>query len=191
MKKYIIAITGASGSIYAVKLIEELLKKNYSIHLIVSDNGAKVLEYETGIKLLAFIEDMKEKYGNITLEDINNLFSAVASGSFKTDGMIILPCSMSSLGEIAHGVSKNLIGRAADVCIKEKRPLVIVPRETPLSPIHLKNMLILSESSVTILPAMPGFYHKPESLEDLVNFVVGKILDALNIENNLFKKWGN
>lgn len=191
MKKYIIAITGASGSIYAVKLIEELLKKDYSIHLIVSDNGAKVLEYEAGIKLLAFIEDMKEKYGNITLEDINNLFSAVASGSFKTDGMIILPCSMSSLGEIAHGVSKNLIGRAADVCIKEKRPLVIIPRETPLSPIHLKNMLILSESGVTILPAMPGFYHKPESLEDLVNFVVGKILDTLNIENNLFKKWGN
>lgn len=191
MKKYIIAITGASGSIYAVKLIEELLKNSYSIHLIVSDNGAKVLEYETGIKLLNFIEDMKEKYGNITLEDIDNLFSSVASGSFKTDGMIILPCSMSSLGEIAHGVSKNLIGRAADVCIKEKRPLVIVPRETPLSSIHLKNMLILSESGVTILPAMPGFYHKPESLEDAVNFVVGKILDVLNIENNLFKKWGN
>ncbi|WP_055669338.1 UbiX family flavin prenyltransferase [Desnuesiella massiliensis] len=191
MKKYIIAITGASGSIYAVKLIEELLKNGYSIHLVVSDNGAKVLEYETGIKLLNFIEDMKEKYGNITLEDVDNLFSSVASGSFKTDGMIILPCSMSSLGEIAHGVSKNLIGRAADVCIKEKRPLVIVPRETPLSSIHLKNMLILSESGVTILPAMPGFYHKPENLEDVINFVVGKILDTLSIENNLFKKWGN
>lgn len=191
MKKYIIAITGASGSIYALSLIEELLKNGHSIHLIVSDNGAKVLEYETGVRLFNFIEGMKEKYGNITLEDIDNLFSSVASGSFKTDGMIILPCSMSSLGEIAHGVSKNLIGRAADVCIKEKRPLVIVPRETPLSSIHLKNMLILSESGVTILPAMPGFYHKPESLEDVVNFVVGKILDILNIENNLFKKWGN
>ena len=191
MKKYIIAITGASGSIYALRLIEELLKNGHLIYLIVSDNGAKVLEYETGIRLFNFIEGMKEKYGNIILEDIDNLFSSVASGSFKTDGMIILPCSMSSLGEIAHGVSKNLIGRAADVCIKEKRPLVIVPRETPLSSIHLKNMLILSESGVTILPAMPGFYHKPEILEDVVNFVVGKILDVLNIENNLFKKWGN
>lgn len=191
MKKYIIAITGASGSIYALRLIEELLKNGHSIHLIASDNGAKVLEYETGIRLFNFIEGMKEKYGNITLEDIDNLFSSVASGSFKTDGMIILPCSMSSLGEIANGVSKNLIGRAADVCIKEKRPLIIVPRETPLSSIHLKNMLILSESGVTILPAMPGFYHKPECLEDVVNFVVGKILDVLNIENNLFKKWGN
>lgn len=132
-----------------------------------------------------------ESFSNKTIfQDVEDLFAPTASGSFKTDGMIIISCSMSSLGEIANGVSKNLLGRSADVCIKERRKLVIVPRETPLSSIHLKNMLTLSEAGATILPAMPGFYHKPENLEDLIDFMVGKVLDTLNIDNNLFTKWG-
>lgn len=192
MKKFIIGITGASGSIYAIRLTEELLNKGYIIHIVATDNGKKVLHYETGIDFSDWIYSLKNKYKDkIFLDNINDLFSGIASGSFKTDGMIIAPCSMSTLGEISHGMSKNLLGRAADVCLKEKRPLVIVPRETPLNSIHLRNMLTLSEMGVTILPAMPGFYHKPETLDDAVNFVVGKILDCLDIDNNLFKKWRN
>ena len=205
MGSYIVGITGASGSIYGVRLIEELLVTGNDVHIVITDSGKKVIEYETGYHAEAFARHLEingntisgkkgnrnfSNKGKVIFYEIDNLFAAIASGSFKTDGMIVLPCSMSTLAEIANGISKNLLTRAADVCIKEKRKLVIVPRETPLSTIHLKNMLALSETGVTILPAMPGFYHKPQSMEDLINFVVGKVLDTLNIENQLFEKWG-
>lgn len=191
MSKYIVGITGASGSIYGIRLIEELLKTGNEVHMIVTNSGKQVTQFETGFSIDALLEHFKEFGREVKVHDIENLFAPTASGSFKTDGMIIIPCSMSTLGEIANGVSKNLLGRSADVCIKERRKLVIVPRETPFNTIHLRNMLNLSEAGGIILPAMPGFYHKPESLMDVVDFVVGKVLDTLDIENNLFKKWGN
>lgn len=189
MKKIVIGITGASGSIYAIRLIEELLKKEVFVHIICTENGKKVIKFETSIDIDEWGKDLKENYNHVKLEDINDLFSGVASGSFKFDAMIILPCSMGTLAEISNGLAKNLLCRAADVTLKENRKLIIVPREAPLNAIHLENMLKLSKLGVSILPAMPGFYHKPESMLDLINFVVGKILDSLSIENTLFKKW--
>lgn len=191
MSKYIVGITGASGSIYGIRLIEELLEKGNEVHIILTNSGKQVTHFETGYDMDRLLRHFKEFENNIKFHSIEDLFAPTASGSFKTDGMIIIPCSMSTLGEIANGVSKNLLGRSADVCLKERRKLIIVPRETPFNSIHLRNMLNLSEAGALILPAMPGFYHKPDSLMDAIDFVVGKVLDSLDIENNLFKKWGN
>lgn len=191
MTRYIVGITGASGSIYGIRLTEELLKCGSEVHLIITDSGEKVINYETGYSTDSLIKHLEEHGGSISVHDINNLFAPTASGSFKTEGMIIMPCSMATLGEIANGVSKNLLGRSADAALKERRKLIIVPRETPFNTIHLKNMLSLSEAGAVILPAMPGFYHKPETALDMINFVVGKVMDSLGIENQLFRKWGN
>jgi polyprenyl P-hydroxybenzoate and phenylacrylic acid decarboxylases len=190
MKKYIVGITGASGSIYGIRLTEELLKNNMQVHFVITENGRKVMENEIGETDDIFINRLKDTYSNFITHDINNMASSIASGSFKTNGMIIMPCSMATLGEIAMGISKNLLGRSADVCLKERRKLIIVPRETPLNNIHLRNMLYLSEAGAEVLPAMPGFYHKPETINDMVDFIVGKVLDALNIRNNLFESLG-
>lgn len=187
--RYIVGITGASGSIYGIRLAEELLKGGNEVHLIVTDSGKKVMSFETGYTVERLMKHMEELSGSIILHNVDDLFACTASGSFKTDGMVIMPCSMSTLGELANGLSKNLLGRSADVCLKERRRLIIVPRETPLTTIHLKNMLSLSEAGAVILPAMPGFYHKPETVEDMVDFVVGKVMDSLGIENALFKRW--
>jgi flavin prenyltransferase len=189
LSKYIVGITGASGSIYGVRLIEELLKSGNEVHLIITESGKKVLSYETEYTVELLKKHLEEFGSNIKIHDVDNLFAPTASGSFKTDGMIILPCSMSTVGEIANGMSKNLVGRSADVCLKERRKLIVVPRETPFNTIHLRNLLSLSEAGAVILPAMPGFYHKPETIEDIIDFVVGKVMDSLGIENNLFKKW--
>lgn len=191
MKNIVVGITGASGSIYAKRLIEELLEKEIYTHIICTDNGRKVMKYETGIDLDEWVKELQKKYDNFRLEDIDNLFSGVASGSYKYDAAVILPCSMGTLAEISNGIAKNLLCRVADVALKEKRQLIIVPRETPFNAIHLENMLKLSRLGVTILPAMPGFYHRPQTLEEVVDFVVGKVLDCLSIDNNLFTKWGN
>ena len=179
MKKIIVGLTGASGSAYFLRLIEVLLEYEIEIHVIASERGSQVLKYETGVSLEEQIKVWNEQSSNttITLEDNNNMFSAVASGSYRCDGMIIIPCSMSTMAEIANGITKSLLTRAADVMIKEQRKLVIVPRETPLSTIHLKNMYELSKVGVTILPAMPGFYNHPETLDDIINHIVGKTLD--------------
>lgn len=189
MKRMIVGITGASGSIYAKRLIEELLERDIYIHIICTDTGRKVMKYETSTDIEEWINKLKNKYKHVELEDINDLFSGAASGSYKFDAVIILPCSMGTLAEISNGIAKNLLCRAADVALKENRKLIIVPRETPFNAIHLENMLKLSRLGVTIFPAMPGFYHIPQTIEDLINFVVGKILDYLGVENNLFKKW--
>lgn len=189
MASYVVGITGASGSIYAVRLLEELLKADCEIHLVITENGKKVLAYEMGYALDVLISNLNQLGGILHFYQIDDLFAPIASGSFKIDGMVILPCSMSTVAEVSMGLSKNLLSRAADVCIKEKRRLVIVPRETPLSTIHLRNMLTLSELGVTIMPAMPGFYQKPETISDMVNATVGRILDYLGLENNLYMKW--
>lgn len=190
MKKMVVGITGASGSLYAKRLIEVLLEKKIEVHVIATDMGEQVFSYEIGCPLQQFISEQQEVYGDqVILEDPHNLFAGVASGSHAYEGVVILPCSMGTLAEIAHGFSKNLLTRAADVSLKEGRKLIIVPRETPFSTIHLENMLCLNKAGATILPAMPGFYHGPKELMDLVDFVVGKILDQLHIEHQLFKKW--
>lgn len=190
MKKYIIGITGASGSIYGIRLAEEILKLGNEVYLVVTQNGQKVMEYETGYSLQDTLKRLSGT-GSINLCDINDMFAPIASGSFKIEGMAVIPCSMSALGRISNGISLNLLDRAADVCIKEKRRLVLVPRETPFSTIHLENMLNLSKCGVDILPAAPGFYNRPNSIEDMVNFIVGKALEHLCIENGLYKKWGD
>lgn len=191
MSKYIIGITGASGSIYAVRLLEVLLAGGHEAHLVVTDNGRKVLSFEMDCSERVVYTRLDSLGGGLKIYDADDIFAPIASGSFKTDGMVVIPCSMSTLGEISCGTSKNLLGRAADVCIKEKRKLVLVPRETPLSSIHLKNMLCLSEAGVTILPAMPAFYNRPAHIEDMVDFVAGRVLSSLGIENNLYKEWGD
>jgi 4-hydroxy-3-polyprenylbenzoate decarboxylase len=186
---YIVGITGASGSIYAVRLLEELLKRGNDVHLVITGNGKKVLEYELEHSL-DYVLDGMMKQSDLHLYDIDDLFAPIASGSFRVEGMAVVPCSMSTMGEIAWGASKNLLGRAADVCIKEKRKLVLVPRETPLSTLHLRNMLELGNAGVTILPAMPAFYQRPRSMDDIVNFIVGRVMDSLGIKNELFMEWG-
>ena len=191
MKKVVVGITGASGSIYAKRLIEELLDKGIFTHIISTENGRKVMEHETAISLEQWVRELSQRYSHVRLEDINDMFAGVASGSYKFDAVVVVPCSMGTLAEISSGMSRNLLCRAADVALKEGRKLILVPRETPLNAIHLENMLKLSRLNATILPAMPGYYHKPQSVQDLVDFVVGKVLDCLSIENSLYKKWGN
>lgn len=191
MKKIVVGLTGASGSIYFHQLLQVLMEQDIIIHIIATEHGAMVLEYETGVKLEEQVKVLNDNWGKgqIILENNNNLFSGVASGSYPCDAMVIIPCSMSTLAEISNGITKNLLTRAADVFIKEKRKLVIVPRETPLSTIHLKNMYELSKLGVTILPAMPGFYNHPKSMDDIVRFVVGKTLDSLGVEHNSYDRW--
>lgn len=191
MGRFIIGITGASGSIYGIRLTEELLKRGNEVSIVMSEQGKKVLAFETCYNEDTVLSHLASFGGKLACFQSDDLFAPTASGSYHTDGMIVAPCSMSTLAEISAGISRNLLLRSADVCIKEKRKLILVPRETPLSPIHLTNMLRLCEAGVLILPAMPGFYHKPVSLDDIINFVVGKVLDSLNIENDLFRKWGN
>lgn len=190
MKTIIVGITGASGSIYGLRLLEELAKKGLKIHVVASKTAEKVISYETGHILTDFINDLNGKGAHLILEDVDDFFAPIASGSYPTDGMIIAPCSMGSLAQVANGISSNLLVRSADVCLKERKPLVILARETPLNSINLENMLKLTHAGAMIFPACPGFYSKPETLDDVIDFMVGKILDALDIEHELFEKWG-
>lgn len=183
----VVAITGASGSIYALELIRWLINNGYFVELIVSDAGKKVFEFETG-KRFSINEIAKHK-GLITMHSNDNLFSPLSSGSYKFDKFVIVPCSMGTLGRIATGSGTKLIERVADVTLKERRRLVIVPRETPFNRIHLENMLKLSSAGAVILPAIPAFYYKPKTIGDIVNFMVSKILDAMDIPNNLYNRW--
>jgi len=181
--KLIVAITGASGVIYGKRLLEELRNRNIETHLIISRAAEKVIEGE--------LETSKGEIESFAtyVYDADDLCAPPVSGSFKADGMVIIPCSMKTLAGIAHGYSSNLILRAADVALKEKRRLILVPRETPLNVIHLKNMLTLAKQGVIIVPAMPAFYHGPKDVEAMVNYVVGKVLDILGLEHKLFKRW--
>jgi 4-hydroxy-3-polyprenylbenzoate decarboxylase len=197
MKQIIVAITGASGSVYGLRLTEELLKADCRVALLLTKAGLDVLRYETGLEwegtTSARKQLMRDYFGGskkLDHYDEKDLFAPVASGSSAPDAMVIAPCSMGTAGRIAAGGGENLIERAADVVLKERRHLVVVPRETPLNLIHLENLLTLARAGAQILPAMPAFYHKPKKIEELVDFVVGKILDSLGIKHRLFQRWG-
>ena len=182
--RLVVAITGGSGVIYAIKTLEVLQNLKIETHLIVSRWGERNISIETD-KTFDYVKSLATTYYNN-----DNMAAATSSGSFKYDGMLIVPCSMKTLSSVANGYEDNLISRSAGVCIKESRRLVIVPRETPLSKIHLANMIKLAETGVVLLPAMPGFYHKPKSIDDLITHIVGKILDQFGIEHNIFRRWG-
>ena len=194
VQRFIIALTGASGVIYGIELAKQLLDRGMEIHLIASEPACLVLEQELDWRITANMEETFRSYlpyDNLLIYDNNDIGARIASGSFVTDGMIVIPCTMASLAAIAQGSARNLIERAADVIIKEKRPLIIVPRETPLSAIHLRNMLVLADMGVSIIPAMPGFYHKPQTIQDMVAFMVGKVMDSMGIEHNVFNRYDN
>jgi 4-hydroxy-3-polyprenylbenzoate decarboxylase len=181
--RLVVAITGASGVIYGKRLLEVLKQKKIETHLIISQAAEKVIQHELGVNR----KDI-EKLATCAYET-GDLAAPLMSGSFPTDGMIIIPCSMKTLAGITHGFADNLILRAADVALKEKRRLVIVPRETPLSTVHIRNMLEAAKLGVSVVPAMPAFYSKPESIGDMVNFIVGRVLDCFNIDHELFKRY--
>jgi 4-hydroxy-3-polyprenylbenzoate decarboxylase len=180
--KLVIAVTGASGIIYAENFLKATKKHDIETHLIITESAKKVAKHEN-IKIERFESFTKYHYPP------NDLEAPISSGSYKIDAMVIIPCSMKTVGALAHGYAENLVTRAADVQLKEKRRLIIVPRETPLHAIHLENMAKLSQNGVVILPAMPGFYHNPKTIEELADFISGKILDQLKIQNNQFTRW--
>ncbi|MGR6836268.1 UbiX family flavin prenyltransferase [Syntrophomonas erecta] len=186
MARYIIAITGASGVVYGVRLVEELLTREYEIHLVLSEAARVVLHQEMDWEVN---QELPLSGKNLRIYENSNIAAPIASGSFLVDGMVVIPCSMASVSALAQGAADNLLERAADVMLKERRPLIIVPRETPLNTIHLRNLLTLSEIGVHIIPAMPGFYSHPQTIDDIVNFIVGKVLDAMEINHNLFKRY--
>ncbi|MBU4245948.1 MAG: UbiX family flavin prenyltransferase [Nanoarchaeota archaeon] len=184
--KIIVAITGASGATIGAKIVEALHDKKIETHVIVSEGAKVVLKHETNNSEEVLNKIKKNASFFYTEKD---LAAPIASGSFKTDGMIVAPCSMKTLAAIAHGYSDNLITRAADVCIKQKRKLVIVPRETPFSSIHLENMLKLSNQDVWIIPAVYGLFFKPKNADDIEYYIAGKVLEAFDIAHNLYKRW--
>jgi len=182
--KLIIGITGSTGVIYGVRLLEVLKEKNIRTHLIITEWAKKCLAMET-----SFTVDYVKSLAT-SVSDEANMASSVSSGTHKIDGMIVAPCSMKTLSSIAVGYDETLIARAAGVTLKESRKLVLVTRETPLTAINLENMLKLARLGVVILPPVPGFYTKPKTIDDLVDHTVGKCLDQFNIEHNLYKRWG-
>jgi 4-hydroxy-3-polyprenylbenzoate decarboxylase len=178
-------MTGASGTAYALGLLQSLTRNTHiETHLIISNTTASILELEAGISAAQL------SMSRVIVHEYDNTAAPPASGSWIHHGMIICPCSMASLANIRHGTGHNLIHRAADVTLKEKRPLILVPRETPLSIIHLENMLGLARAGAQIVPACPGFYHRPQTIQDLINQLVGRILDQLGVENQRIPRWG-
>lgn len=191
----VLAITGASGAIYGLRTLQFFLSTGQPTELLISNAALKVLSVEHDLKigdnpkeeLLSYLKlpsDAPLRYHELT-----DYAASVASGSYRTRGMAVVPCSLGTLGAMASGLTHNLIGRAAQVCLKEKRPLVVVVREMPFGQIQLKNMLALSEAGATVACASPGFYHKPKTIQDQIDFVVGRILDQLGFDNTLFKRW--
>lgn len=216
MRDLVVAITGASGAVYALRLIEVLRAAGRTVHLTLSPAAVQVFRHECGVtidldhfnpdefwtatQMAARPESSGEEAsssasrgaatGRLVYYHHRDFSAGIASGSFPTEGMVICPCSMGTLASLANGVSTNLIHRAAEVHIKERRKLIVVPRETPLSGIQLDNMKRLCDAGVVVLPAMPGFYHQPASILDLVDFVVGRICDQLGVERDLIRRWG-
>ena len=189
----VMAITGASGAPYAVRLLEQLLVAKQPVQLIVSSHGLRLLRTETEIDstdALRLAAGAERWDALVTLFDDNDRGAAPASGSARNRGMVICPCSMGTVSAISQGTSRSLVERAADVALKERRRLVLVPRETPYSAIHLENMLRLTRAGAVVLPASPGFYHRPTSIAKLVDFVVARVLDQLGVEHALGTRWG-
>ncbi|MGA2785340.1 MAG: UbiX family flavin prenyltransferase [Candidatus Bathyarchaeia archaeon] len=183
--KIVVGITGASGAILGIKLLEALKDAKVESHLIISRMAEVTIKAEVGID-----PDQVRSMANHSYSP-DGVETKLASGSFRHDGMVVIPCSMKTMAAIANGYSSELISRAADVTLKEKRKLIIVPRETPMNIIHLRNMLTLAEAGAVILPPMPAFYTKPKNVDDIVSYVVGKVLDVLDIPNNIFTRWDN
>jgi 4-hydroxy-3-polyprenylbenzoate decarboxylase len=189
----VVAITGASGAPYAVRLLEQLLRAEQRVQLIVSGHGLRLLSMESAIDT---VDGLRASVGAprwdalVTVFDDDDRGAAPASGSARSRGMVICPCSMGTISAVSQGTSRSLIERAADVALKERRKLVLVPRETPYSTIHLENMLRLTRAGAVILPASPGFYHRPTRIQELVDFVVGRVLDHLDVEHTLGPRWG-
>ncbi|GEB32719.1 MULTISPECIES: UbiX family flavin prenyltransferase [Brevibacillus] len=194
-QKWVVGITGASGAIYGVRVVTELLRAGHIVHLMITEAGWQVfhdeLDWHSDDREGLLREKLQQSFpGELHYWGLRDFNCPAASGSYRCDGMIVVPCSMGTVSGIAHGASGNLLERVADVMIKEGRRLVLVPRETPLNAIQLENMLTLSKLGVRILPAMPGYYQKPQTMDDLINFVVGKALDALDVPHSLFRRWG-
>ena len=194
----VLGVTGASGAIYSRRLLHVLLDTNCDVHLSVSPSGKAVFEQELSDSLdlddfsvEQFLGTATPLPGRLTYHHYKNLMAPIASGSFLTSAMVICPCSGSTLSAVTHAMGDNLIHRAAEVHLKERRKLVVVPRESPLSLPQLKNMQAIHEAGAVVLPASPGFYHTPETIDDLVNFVVSRICDQLNITNELVGRWGH
>lgn len=195
----VVAITGASGSPYGHRLVETLLRVGRAVHLTMSPAAVEVMEREVGraVDLESFnIRALLGASADLPLDRLHyhhyrNFQAGIASGSFLTGGMVVCPCSMGTVAAIAHGTSENLIHRAADVHLKERRKLILVPRETPLGLVQLRNLTACAEAGAVILPAMPAFYTLPKSLDDMINFIVGRICDQLGVEHKLFERWGN
>ncbi|HVL49272.1 MAG TPA: UbiX family flavin prenyltransferase [Candidatus Thermoplasmatota archaeon] len=182
-REIVVAMSGASGAPYGIKVLETLAKTDFRVHLVTTPTAERILRYETGrdpadLRRLAH-----------AVHAIDDFFAPIASGSHDFAGMIVAPCSMKTVGLIANGIADDLIARTGDVCLKERRPLALVVRETPLSTIHLRNMTTLSEAGATIVPAMPAFYTKPKSIDDMVAYVAGKALDALRVPHDLYPRW--
>jgi 4-hydroxy-3-polyprenylbenzoate decarboxylase len=194
----VVALTGASGSPYALRLLEVLLRAERDVHLVISPAAVEVMEREIDCKVQLDRFEPRDLFGPAADLDFSRLHyhhyrnfqAGIASGSFLTAGMAVCPCSMGTVAAIAHGVSENLIHRAADVHLKERRRLVLVPRETPLGLIQLRNLATVAEAGAIVLPAMPAFYTRPQSLKDMVDFIVGRICDHLGVEHRLFERWG-
>jgi 4-hydroxy-3-polyprenylbenzoate decarboxylase len=188
VERVIVAVTGASGSVYGKRCVETLVANGYSVDLIFSETGAKVFEYELGLSPGEFVGRLPEK--QVRLYDPNDLFAPPSSGSYKTAGMLIAPCSAGTLGHLASGSTVNLIHRSADVCLKEGRPLVLLFRESPINRIHAENFIRVMDAGAKVLPASPAFYGRPKTLEELVDFVVERALRLLlNRSFNLIKDW--
>ncbi len=183
MRRIIVGITGATGAILGIRLLEALQDSEVETHLVLSKWAMQTIEHETSYTL----KEVRE-FASVAYEPAN-MGAAISSGSFQTEGMVIIPCSMRSLGAIAHGTGDHLVHRAADVILKERRKLVLVAREMPLSEIHLENMLRLSRMGVTIMPPMPAFYHHPQSIDDIVNHVVARVLDQFGIPAEFARRW--
>ena len=186
-----LAITGASGAPYWMRLLEVLLADGREVHLVASPNADTVARAETGMGFDDALEKATAGGGTLRVFDRTDFNAPMASGSARMAGLVICPCSTGTLGRIANGTSEDLITRAADVCLKERRKLIVVPRETPLSLLHLRNMVALTEAGGVVLPAMPGFYHQPSGISDLVDFVVQRICDQLGMDVSISERWGS
>jgi len=183
MKRVIVGITGATGAVFGIRLLQALRAAEVETHLVLSKWGQQTIEHEMGLSVEQLRELASVSHGS------SNMAATVSSGSFHTDGMVIAPCSMRTLGAISHGYGESLVHRAADVILKERRKLVLVPRETPLSEIHLENMLKLARMGVIMLPPMPAFYNRPQSIDDIVDHIVARVLDQFGIPADFAKRW--
>jgi 4-hydroxy-3-polyprenylbenzoate decarboxylase len=196
---YVLGIAGASGAPYSKRVLEQMLLAGHNVKIVITDAGRKVLEVEEDLVLTGNTEadtpvllewaQAESAPGVLEMYHHKDVASPIASGSFAIDGMAVVPCSGGTLGRIAHGISNGLLERAADVCLKERRRLVLVPREMPISLIHLRNMTAVTEAGAIVLPASPGFYHKPTDISDLIDMVVGRILASLGIDSPVMKPW--